>query len=283
MGQLDMFYLCPQCMSIGRGEYVGDCPEILFYWSFCPFTEISISDIDIDYRYSIAISDMHSEYRYLQPISDIDMPVIAVAATKGGTGKSSLIANLSVRASADKSVAILDYDPQLSLVRWHELRGKPNNPAALEGTSRGARVDVGRLVSAVDWVFLDLPPATQHLIREGIRAADLVVVPVKTSPLDLEAIEPILELCDHHKKPFAFVLSMYDPKWKLAETAFAYLEKVAPGCVLREVFGYRQAYVGSMIGGGTGPEYNQDAKQARACEVEIDALWKAVERLAHGK
>ena len=206
------------------------------------------------------------------------MTVIAVAATKGGTGKSSLIANLAVRASQDASVAILDYDPQLSLVRWHELRGRPDNPAALEGTSRGARVDVGRLAQVVDWVFLDLPPATQHLIREGVRAADLVIVPVKTSPLDLEAIDPILELCDHHKRPFMFVLSMYDAKWKLAETAFAYLEKVAPGSVFKETFGYRQAYVGAMIGGATGPEYNEDAKQARACKQEIDALWAAVQQ-----
>lgn len=204
------------------------------------------------------------------------MTVIAVAATKGGTGKSSLIANLSVRASQDASVAVLDYDPQLSLVRWHELRGTPDNPSVIEGTSRGARVDVGRLAGAVEWVFLDLPPATQHLIREGIRAADLVVVPVKTSPLDLEAIDPILELCDHHKKPFVFVLSMYDAKWKLAGTAFTYLEKVEPGSVLKDVFGYRQAYVGAMIGGETGPEYNEDAKQAKACKVEIDALWAAI-------
>jgi len=206
------------------------------------------------------------------------MAVIAIAATKGGTGKSSLIANLAVRASFDASVAVLDYDPQLSLMRWHELRGAPDNPSVLEGTSRGARIDVGRIASAVDWVFLDLPPATQHLIREGIRAADLVVVPVKTSPLDLEAIDPILELCDHHKKPYVFVLSMYDSKWKLADTAFAYLERIAPGRVLKEVFSYRQAYVGAMIGGATGPEYNADAKQAKACRVEIDALWAAIKR-----
>ena len=203
------------------------------------------------------------------------MPTIAVAATKGGTGKSSLIANLAVRAAVDGTVAILDYDPQHSLVRWWELRGKPGNPAALEGTSRGARVDTERIAGAVDWVFLDLPPATQHLIREGVRAADLVLIPVKTSPLDLEAIDPILELCDHHKKPFRFVLSMYNPTWKLAETAFAYLDKIAPGTTLKPTFGYRQAYVGSMIGGATGPEYNADSKQARACKAEIDALWAA--------
>lgn len=211
------------------------------------------------------------------------MVVISVAATKGGTGKSSLIANLAVRASSEGRVCILDYDPQLSLVNWWELRGKPDNPAALEGTARGARVDLAKLEDAFDWVFLDLPPAVQHKIRDGIRVADLVVIPVKASPLDLDAIHPVLELCDHHKKPYVFVLSMFDPKWKLSSTAFDYLEKVAPGTALREVFGYRQAYVGAMIGGCSGSEYDQDAKQAKAARDEIDALWAAVKKAANAR
>lgn len=209
------------------------------------------------------------------------MPVLAIAATKGGTGKSSLIANLAVHASAEGPTAILDYDPQLSLVRWHELRGKPDNPVTLAGSARGSRVDVDRLGNGFDWVFLDLPPAIQHRVRDGIRAADLVIIPVKASPLDLEAIEPVLELCAHHQKPYVFVLSMYDPKWKLSETAFAYLDRVAPGRALRQVFGYRQAYVGAMIGGCAGSEYDQDPKQARAARDEIDALWTAVKKVAN--
>jgi chromosome partitioning protein len=204
------------------------------------------------------------------------MPVIAVAATKGGTSKTTLIANLSVRAAIDGQSVALDYDPQESLDRWHELRGRPGNPSVHVGTSRGARIDVERMKQTADWVFLDLPPATQGLIREGVRAADFVLIPVKTSPLDLEAIDPILELCEHHKKPFAFVLSMYDPKWKLSETAFAYLDKIEPGKTLRSVFGYRQAYVGSMIDGRTGPEYDADPKQAKAAAAEVDALWAEI-------
>lgn len=66
----------------------------------------------------------------------------------------------------------------------------------------------------------------------------------------------------------------------MAETAFAYLEKAAPGRTVREVFGYRPAYVGSMINGCTGPEYNQDAKQAKAAAAEVAALWTAIRKLA---
>lgn len=208
------------------------------------------------------------------------MPTIAAAATKGGTGKSSLIANLAVRASQDYAVSIIDYDPQRSLTRWHELRGAPENPAAHDGTKRGPHADVPALAGNADWVFLDLPPAIQHIIRDGVKHADLVLIPIKASPLDLDAIGAVVELCQQHKRPFRFVLSMYDPKWKLSETAFSYLEKVVPGHTLREVFGYRQAYVGAMIDGRTGAEFDGDAKQARAAKAEIDALWAAVRKVA---
>jgi hypothetical protein len=65
-------------------------------------------------------------------------------------------------------------------------------------------------------------------------------------------------------------------------------EQKAPGHALEEVFSYRQAYVGSMIGGATGPEYTKDRKQAAETEVEIDILWRKIRKHAlaavgHGK
>jgi len=206
------------------------------------------------------------------------MKVMAVAATKGGSCKSTLCANLGVRAERDGPTVLVDYDPQLSLCRWRELRTEEGGPSVIEGCGDGAVVDVRRLRGKADWVLLDIPPATQHLIRTGIKAADLVLIPVKTSPLDLEAIDPVLELCEEHRKPFAFVVAMFDPKWRLAAEVFPYLERKAPGRVLREVFSYRQAYVGSMIAGHTGPEYNADARQARAARDEVDALWAAIRK-----
>jgi len=105
-------------------------------------------------------------------------------------------------------------------------------------------------------------------------------VPVKASPLDLEAIDPIIEICGDMHKPFVFVLTMYDPNWKLSQSAFPYLERKIAGHTLKEWFGYRNAYVGSMIGGQTGPEYNKDRKQADAAAEEVDALWKAIRKRA---
>jgi cellulose biosynthesis protein BcsQ len=121
-----------------------------------------------------------------------------------------------------------------------------------------------------------------HLIEDGVRVSDLVIIPVKASPLDLEALDPVIEVCRDLRKPFSFVLTMYDPGWKLSQTAFPFLVKKAPGHTLKEVFGYRNAYVSSMIGGKTGPEY-EDRKQAEAAAEEVDALWKAIRKRALGE
>ena len=51
--------------------------------------------------------------------------VIAVAQRKGGAGKSTIAANLAAAyAEEGARVALLDIDPQRSLARWDEVRGR---------------------------------------------------------------------------------------------------------------------------------------------------------------
>ena len=57
------------------------------------------------------------------------MIVIAVVNSKGGTGKTTLASALSVRAAKDsKRVAMVDLDPQKSLIAWWQRRGKTDKP-----------------------------------------------------------------------------------------------------------------------------------------------------------
>src|ERR1700733_5167790 len=48
--------------------------------------------------------------------------VITVAQQKGGTGKTTLAANLAAALAPATRVALLDIDPQKSLTRWHAIR-----------------------------------------------------------------------------------------------------------------------------------------------------------------
>ena len=51
--------------------------------------------------------------------------VITVAQQKGGTGKTTLAANLAAALATARRVALLDIDPQRSLTRWYDVAGRP--------------------------------------------------------------------------------------------------------------------------------------------------------------
>ena len=125
--------------------------------------------------------------------------VITVAQQKGGSGKTTVAVNLAVALRGrGQSVALLDTDPQGSMGRWYlerlERRGEDE---ALEfGTSSawGASYESEKLKKRFDFVIIDTPPKIDSDLRPALRVADLVVVPVATSQVDLWATEGVLDL-----------------------------------------------------------------------------------------
>ncbi len=208
--------------------------------------------------------------------------VIALGSAKGGSGKTTLATCLAVEAAKTKRAVLIDADPQQSAARWHELRRNnddSNNPGLFRSGTEplGEKADMLRRAGA-DWVFIDLPPGDLDLIEEGIAASDFVVIPIRASPLDIEAIGPIKDICDEYGKAFGIVHNAHEPNWKISGT-------VAPYCkamnlpLLNNTVGQRQAYTGSMVAGETGPEYH-DSRQAKVCADEITALWREISKKA---
>lgn len=197
-----------------------------------------------------------------------------MAATKGGVSKTSLTACLAVHAAkTGAKVAMVDMDPQQSLTRWWMLRKKPDNPKLFSDPSNLAR-DV-RNLKAEGWqyIFIDTPPGDVDLVVEAIMAADYALIPTRVSALDVMAVEPAVDACRAAQCPFGFVITAYDPKWKMSTSAAPYLRK--RGAVLDPPMQYRAAYASAMTGGNTGPE-TQDKAAAKACQEEISALWRSI-------
>lgn len=204
---------------------------------------------------------------------------ICLAASKGGVGKTTLTVALAVRAAQEaERVAMIDLDPQHSTARWWELRRKPSNPRVFTG-ARDIANDIDFLKSqGWQWVIIDTPGSGHEEIMEpAIVASDFVLIPVRASAIDVEAIFAVADLCRKRRKPFAFVLNDFEPKWKISDSAAEYLS--VHGRVLKERVQHRQAHLSAMVAGKTGAEFS-DRKQAKVAADEIDELWKAVRKLA---
>lgn len=160
------------------------------------------------------------------------------------------------------------------------------NPRLWKGTGDDKRLLVPRdevpklKQMGTDFIFVDLPPGDFDIIRPGVAACDFAVIPCKPSPIDLESIEPVIQVCEEERVPYCIILTMYEPTWLISKSAFDYLELLRKGKTLAQTINNRQAYVGSALTGTAGSEYNKDARQAKAAAAEMAAAWDAIRKLA---
>lgn len=205
--------------------------------------------------------------------------VIAVAQQKGGAGKTTLAAQLGVAWAANKSVALMDIDPQGSLSAWHGLRAgseRPLDDIHLSSVS-GWRVgtELGRLKSDFDIVLIDCPPHADTETKNAMRAAGLVVIPVQPSPMDVWATAPTAEFASEQGTPVRLVLNRVPPRSRLVDAVQSMLKdknlKLA-----KNHLGNRVAFAASMMEGMGVTESERTSQAAQ----EIRDLAKELEKLA---
>jgi chromosome partitioning protein len=119
--------------------------------------------------------------------------IIAVGNLKGGTGKSTIAVNLACGlAERERAVALIDADPQGTATAW--LRDGP--PPGLDLLSLSLRDTAGdalwtdRIIGQrrrQDLVVIDLPPQMGDCFEAALRIADLLIVPLTLSEVDLHA------------------------------------------------------------------------------------------------
>jgi len=124
--------------------------------------------------------------------------VIAVIQQKGGVGKSTITANVAGElVKKGRAVKVLDLDPQQSLVTWAQLgSGLLSNivePASAEQPKEFKAI-LDRLKKESDRIFLDCPPGLPDIGLVAALVADIALVPVTPSPLDVVASKKALDL-----------------------------------------------------------------------------------------
>jgi chromosome partitioning protein len=153
--------------------------------------------------------------------------VITVAQQKGGAGKTTLAAQLSVAWAAEgKRVVAVDIDPQQSLSGWFALRAERHGearsaPEVRQITGWRAGGEIERLARDHDIVVVDSPPHAETEAKIAVRAASLVVIPAQPSPMDLWATKATVDLAKAEKRPVLIVLNRVPPRARLTEAMTA--------------------------------------------------------------
>lgn len=196
------------------------------------------------------------------------MPVIALVGNKGGAGKTTLCVNLAAALKSRGSVIVLDADPQLSSVQWRAIAEAED---ALEVT---AAVDdlpdsVRRRRADIDHVVIDCPPSVHaRQTGEALALADIALIPVQPSPLDIWAtvhIERAIEAVSESNPGLrAFlVINQLEPRTRLSRlvrTGLAELGLPAATTAVRR----RVAYRNSVLEGRTVHDLGRQGADASA-------------------
>lgn len=128
------------------------------------------------------------------------MRIIAIVNQKGGVGKTSLAMNLaSFLCSAGRRALVLDADPQRSATRWAAARnGSKGIEVHAIDADRPIEVvsrDLQRIAAetGAELAVLDCPPQLRSATEVALLLADVTLIPVGASPLDIWAAEEVLE------------------------------------------------------------------------------------------
>ena len=127
------------------------------------------------------------------------MKVWSIVSQKGGSGKTTLALHLAIAAAKRRKVLLIDLDPQESAERWHAIRqratGSKDDPSIAAGPTQKLpdMLKTARKFGA-ELVLIDTPSKIERAINASLTAATTVLVPLKSSILDLQALEDCLDV-----------------------------------------------------------------------------------------
>jgi chromosome partitioning protein len=179
--------------------------------------------------------------------------VVTVAQQKGGSGKTTLAVNLAVEfRQRGLRVALLDTDPQGSLGRWFLSRRARLGEAGMEfstASAWGVSYECEKLKKLADVVIIDTPPKVDADLRPALREADLVLVPVAASMVDLWATDGVFDLIGREGRRAVIVLNRVKAGTRLGGEVAEAAAKV--GGVAAATLGQRVVYA-ETLGQGLG-------------------------------
>lgn len=128
--------------------------------------------------------------------------IIVVSNPKGGSGKSTTTLVLATHlCHLGASVCVIDADPNRPIQDWR-LRGKSISPLSVIGDINEANFfDVlDAQIPKYQFVFVDLEGTASFLVSRAISAANLVIVPIQASAIDVRQASKAIKIVQDEEK-----------------------------------------------------------------------------------
>jgi chromosome partitioning protein len=209
--------------------------------------------------------------------------IIAVVNQKGGSGKTTITMHVaSALARRNYKVLVVDADPQGTATRWaasaEDGKTFPASVVGLSAATTKVHREVKKFVDDYQYVLIDCPPAADSPVpQSALLIADLAIVPIIPSPLDLWAAVAIRKVIENVRDlneslTARLVINQCQPNTTLAHEALEVLAEF--GIPLFQTFiHHRQVYRQAAVFGQGVHDFGSKANPAIQ---EVDALTNEV-------
>jgi chromosome partitioning protein len=196
---------------------------------------------------------------------------------KGGTGKSTVAFNLSLWIAMNRNVHVVvyDLDPQATLTDALEIRTEDGHQPAIIPNSQLENLDKENEYTEV---LIDIGMSDLKAMKQAIRKADRVIVPIAPSQADVWStqrfISMVVDICGSDMPEIIGFMNRADTHIAVRETdeAFAALSTLKNIKMLNERLYQRTAYRRSFSEGLAVFEMDRRSKAAQ----EVKALGKVL-------
>ena len=129
---------------------------------------------------------------------------LVICSPKGGCSKTTLALNLGVAFASSHHVLLIDADPNQSAMKWYGKNGQLPAGIDMMGTADEI-ITVSTIVRILhkyqyyyDLIIVDSPPSqlASTVTRSALITADLALIPVTPSPLDMWEVTEMNHIVD---------------------------------------------------------------------------------------